>query len=199
MHVLKCLATLASVLVGTAAFAEPLKIADVVELSGVGASNGNNWKNAVELAVAEINAKGGILGRPIALTHYDTQTNPGTSRAQVQKALDDEPYVLLGPIYSGSVKVNMVLAQRAQVPQIVGAQAADLSAAGNKFLFRTNLNQDDGIVKVANYLADTIQAKSVAMVWVNNDYGKGGRDLHGRDEEARHRLCGRDLRRERPG
>ena len=51
-----------------------------------------------------------MLGRKIEVTHYDTQTNPGVARAQVQKALDDEPYVLLGPVYSGSVKVTAPLA-----------------------------------------------------------------------------------------
>ena len=156
--------------------ADPVRIANVVELSGVGASNGNNWKNAVTMAFDEINAKGGLLGRKVELTNYDTQTNPGISRAQVQKALDDNPYVILGPIYSGSVKVNMGLAAEAEVPQIVGAQAAELTKAGNKYLFRTNLNQIDGILKVAAYLQDRMKATKVAMVWVNNDYGKQGRD-----------------------
>jgi hypothetical protein len=46
----------------------------------------------------------------------------------VQKVLDRDPYVVLGPIYSGSVKVNMALTQQAEVPQIVGAEAADITA-----------------------------------------------------------------------
>ena len=170
---------------GGTAGAQPIKIADVVELSGVGASNGNNWKDAVELAFAKINAKGGILGRKIELTHYDTQTNPGVSRAQVQKALDGEPYVILGPIYSGSVKVNMGLAQQAGVPQIVGAQAADLTQMGNPFLFRANIGQQAGMPKIANYIRDEIKAKTVAVVWVNNDFGKGGRDGFTREAAGR--------------
>ncbi|WP_460448303.1 ABC transporter substrate-binding protein [Alsobacter sp. SYSU BS001988] len=173
-------------LISTAALgAEPIRIANVVELSGVGASNGNNWKNAVTMAFDEINAKGGVLGRSLELTNYDTQTNPGVSRAQVQKALDAEPYVILGPIYSGSVKVNMGLAQQAEVPQIVGAQAAELTKMGNKFLFRTNLNQVDGLVKVSAYLQNVVKAKSVAMVWVNNDYGKQGRDAFAAEMKQR--------------
>src|SRR5260221_10072907 len=95
--------------IGTLFAAEPIKFADVIELSGAGATVGTNWRNAATLATEEINAKGGILGRQIQLTDYDTQTNPGVSRAQVQKALDTEPYVILGPIFSGSVKANMML------------------------------------------------------------------------------------------
>jgi len=73
------------------AAAKEVLIADVVELSGGGASNGVNWKEGLELAADEINAKGGILGQPIKLIHLDTQTNPGTSRAMVQKARDEQP------------------------------------------------------------------------------------------------------------
>src|SRR5665811_815008 len=88
------------------AFAQsgPIKLADVAELSGGGATVGTNWKNGIDPAVEEINAKGGVLGHKLEVTHADSQSNPGVARAQVQKALDSEPYVLLGPGYSGSVK-----------------------------------------------------------------------------------------------
>ena len=106
--------TLAVALALSAAHAtaqQTVNIPDVVELSGAGAVSGTNWRDGVILAEDEVNAKGGILGRKIVTTHSDTQSNPGISRAQVQKALDGDPYVILGPIFSGSVKVCMVLAQ----------------------------------------------------------------------------------------
>jgi len=162
---------------GPDARAQPVNIADVVELSGGGASNGINWRQGLELAAAEINAKGGLLGHPVELSHFDTQTNPGVSRAMVQKALDGDPFVIMGPIYSGSVKVNMALAQRAEVPQFVGAQAGDLTEAGDAFLFRANISQALGMTKIADYIENRMKAKKIAIVWVNNDFGKGGRDI----------------------
>ncbi|MDU1671831.1 MAG: ABC transporter substrate-binding protein, partial [Bradyrhizobium sp.] len=155
----------------------PIKIADVAELSGGGATVGNNWKNGIDLAVEEINAKGGILGRKIEVSHADSQSNPGVARAQVQKALDGEPYVLLGPGYSGSVKVTAPLAAEAGITQIMGGEAAELTQAGNKFLFRTSFGQQSSMPKVAKYINDELKAKSVAVVWVNNDFGRGGRDV----------------------
>ncbi|WP_315700902.1 MULTISPECIES: ABC transporter substrate-binding protein [unclassified Bradyrhizobium] len=155
----------------------PIKIADVAELSGGGATVGNNWKNGIDLAVEEINAKGGILGRKIEVSHADSQSNPGVARAQVQKALDAEPYVLLGPGYSGSVKVTAPLAAEAGITQIMGGEAAELTQAGNKFLFRTSFGQQSSMPKVAKYINDELKAKSVAVVWVNNDFGRGGRDV----------------------
>ncbi len=53
--------------------------------------------------VEEINAKGGILGRRINTPHLDTQSDASIARAQVQKVMDDKPYVILGPVFSGSV------------------------------------------------------------------------------------------------
>jgi branched-chain amino acid transport system substrate-binding protein len=163
--------------IGSGAHAQSIKLADVAELSGGGATVGTNWKNGIDLAVEEINAKGGILGHKIEVTHADSQSNPGVARAQVQKALDGEPYVLLGPGYSGSVKVTAPLAAEAGITEIMGGEAAELTQAGNKFIFRTSFGQQSSMPKVARYINDELKAKSVAVVWVNNDFGRGGRDV----------------------
>lgn len=167
---------LALLVSGAAGAQETVLLTDVIELSGNGATVGNNWKNAVDLAVDELNADGGILGRQIEVTHYDTQSNPGVSRAAVQKALGQDPFVVLGPIYSSSTKVNMQLTREAGVPQIVGSEAADITEQGNPYIFRTSLSQAASMPKIANYLRDDVGADSVALIWVNNDFGKGGRD-----------------------
>lgn len=174
-----------SLCAGFARAEDTVYIPDVVELSGPGAVSGTNWRDGVALAIDEINAAGGILGRKIATEHLDTQSNPGVSRAQVQKVLDRDPYVVLGPIYSGSVKVNMALTQQAEVPQIVGAEAADITTQGNPWIFRTAFGQQFSMPKIANYLHDQLKVKSVAVVWVNNDFGKGGRDSFVKEMKAR--------------
>src|SRR3954449_7685401 len=157
----------------------------VIELSGAGAVSGTNYRDGALLAIDEINAKGGILGRKINAPVSDTQSNPGVSRAQVQKAIDSDPYVILGPVFSGSVKVNMVVAQQAEVPQFTGAEAADITQAGNPYIFRTSFGQQMSMPKIANYVRDGAKAKSVAVVWVNNDFGKGGRDSFIKEMNAR--------------
>ena len=59
-------AALASV--ASLAQAQDIRIANIVELSGAGATSGTMFKNGVEMAIKEINAAGGILGRKIAYT-----------------------------------------------------------------------------------------------------------------------------------
>jgi branched-chain amino acid transport system substrate-binding protein len=165
--------------------AQPIKLANVAEFSGPGATVGTNWKNGIDLAIAEINAKGGILGRKIEVSHADSQSNPGVARAQVQKALDDNPYVLLGPGYSGSVKVTAPMAQQAGITQIMGGEAAELTQMGNPYLFRTSFGQQSSMPKIAKYIAEEVKAKTAAVVWVNNDFGKGGRDMISKEFAAR--------------
>lgn len=163
-------------LAGPAIAQEKVKLINVVELSGAGATAGTNWKNGIDLAVADINARGGIMGRQIEIVHYDTQTNPGNTRAAVQRAIDEGTYAVLGPVFSGPIGASMQIAQRAEIAQIVGGEAAGLTRQGNQYLFRTSLSQAAAMPKIAAYLKNTIKASSVTVVWVNNDFGKGGRD-----------------------
>jgi branched-chain amino acid transport system substrate-binding protein len=171
----------------TAAVAQdkPASFAFIGELSGAGAVSSTNFRDGAMMAIEEINAKGGILGRKIELKQYDTQTNPGTARSQMQKAIDEEPYVVLGPIFSGIVKVSMMLTQQAETPMIMGGEASDLTQQGNEYLFRTSFGQQVSMPKIANYMRDGVKAKSVAVVWVNNDFGKGGRDNFVKEMNAR--------------
>jgi len=155
----------------------PIKIVDIVELSGGGATAGTNFDNGVKLAVKEINAAGGILGRKIDLQSLDTQTNPGIAKALSQKAVDDGAYVVMGPVFSGSIIVSMAETKKAEVTNFTGGEAANITQQGNPYIFRTSFTQSTAMPKLARYIKDTLKAKSVAIIYVNNDFGKGGRDV----------------------
>src|SRR5262245_21213013 len=157
----------------------------ILELSGAGAVSGTNFRDGMLMAIDEINAKGGILGRKIDTPLLDTQSDAGISRAQVQKVLDNNPYVVLGPVFSGSVLVDMALTQQAEIPEIVGGEAAAITQKGDPYVFRTSFGQQFSMPKIANYIRDGIKAKTVAVVWVNNDFGKGGRDTFMKEMAAR--------------
>jgi branched-chain amino acid transport system substrate-binding protein len=158
------------------ALAQPIKIANIVELSGAGATSGTNFKNGVELAVKEINASGGILGRKIETTISDTQSNPGVAKGLATKAVDDGVFAVFGPVFSGSILVSMAETKRAEIPNFTGGEAAAITKQGNPYIFRTSFTQDTAMPKVARYIANGLKAKTVALIYVNNDFGKGGRD-----------------------
>src|SRR5678815_5568513 len=170
--------TLAVLAFAGAALAQqpPIRIAGIVELSGTGATSGTNFDNGVKLAVKEINASGGILGRKVEYTSLDTQSQPQVAKALSQKAIDQGAYVVMGPVFSGSILVSMAETRRAEVPNFTGGEASAITKQGNPYIFRTSFTQDTAMPKVARYLKDTVKAKSVAIIWVNNDFGKGGLD-----------------------
>jgi branched-chain amino acid transport system substrate-binding protein len=153
-----------------------IKIANVIELSGAGTTSGTNFKNGVELAIKEINATGGILGHRIESYTVDTQSNPGVAKGLAQKAVDDGVFAVFGPVFSGSILVSMAETRKAEVPNFTGGEAAAITKQGNPYIFRTSFTQDTAMPKVARYMANTLKAKTVAVIFVNNDFGKGGRD-----------------------
>ena len=163
-------------LLSGAASAQPIKIANIVELSGAGATSGTNFKNGVELAVKEINAAGGILGRKIETNTADTQSNPGVAKGLATKAVDDGVFAVFGPVFSGSILVSMAETKRAETPNFTGGEAAAITKQGNPYIFRTSFTQDTAMPKVARYIANNLKAKTVALIYVNNDFGKGGKD-----------------------
>ncbi len=173
--------------------ADTVKIYGLVELSGTGTTSGTNFNNGVKLAVKEINAAGGILGRKIEYIAEDTQSNPGVSKGLAQKAVDEGSYVVMGPVFSGSILVSMAETKRAEIPNFVGGEAAAITQQGNPYIFRTSFTQSTAMPKVANYISDKIKAKVIDIIYTNNDFGKGGRDLAMKSFEARGIKMGADI------
>jgi branched-chain amino acid transport system substrate-binding protein len=58
-----------------------------------------------------------------------------------------------------------------------GGEAAAITQQGNPYIFRTAFTQTTAMPKVARYVNDTLKAKTVAIIYTNNDFGKGGRDV----------------------
>src|SRR3982750_2142290 len=154
------------------AFAQPLlaqqvKVYGLVELSGTGATSGTNFNDGVKLAIKEINAAGGILGRKIEYTAGDTQSQPQIAKALTVKAIDEEAYIVMGPVFSGSILVSMAETKRAGIPNFTGGEAASITQQGNPYIFRTSFTQTAAMPKVARYIKDTLKAKTVAIGGAN--------------------------------
>ena len=160
------------------AFAQnTVKVAAIVELSGGGATAGTNFKNGVAMAVKEVNATGGILGKQIELITTDTTTNPGVALGLTKKAIDQDVFAIFGPVYSGSIIVSMKESEKAQIPNWTGGEAANITTQGNPYIFRTSFTQATAMPKVAKYINQQAKVKNLAIIYVNNDFGKGGLEM----------------------
>ena len=178
MNIRKLIGAVALAVAATGVSAQQtVKLASIVELSGAGTTAGTTFRNGVDLAVKEINAGKGIMGRKIDMTTLDTQSNPGIAKGLTQKVIDQDVFAIFGPVFSGSIMVSMSESQRAEVPNWTGGEAAAITKQGNPYVFRTSFTQADAIPKVVKYINNTIKAKTVAVIYQNNDFGKGGRDV----------------------
>ncbi len=155
-------------------FAQDIKIANLVELSGPGATSGTQFKDGIELAIKEINASGGILGKKITYTTEDTQSNPGVAKGLTQKATDNDVFAIFGPVFTGSIMVSMAESKRAETPNFTGGEGAAITQQGNPYVFRTSFGQSVAFPKIAKYINS--KSKNLAIIYVNNDFGKGGLD-----------------------
>ena len=155
-------------------FAQDIKIANIVELSGPGATSGTQFKDGIELAIKEINASGGILGKKITYTTEDTQSNPGVAKGLTQKATDNDVFAIFGPVFTGSIMVSMAESKRAETPNFTGGEGAAVTQQGNPYVFRTSFGQSVAFPKIAKYI--NTKSKNLAIIYVNNDFGKGGLD-----------------------
>ena len=152
--------------------AQDIKFANIVEMSGPGTTSGVMFKNGVELAIKEINAAGGIMGRKISYTSEDTQSNPGVAKGLTQKAVDNDVFAIFGPVFSGSIMVSMAESKRGETPNFTGGEATAITQQGNPWVFRTAFGQSVSFPKVARYING--KSKKLAVLYVNNDFGKGG-------------------------
>jgi branched-chain amino acid transport system substrate-binding protein len=91
-----------------------------------------------------------------------------------QKAVDDGVVAIFGPVYSGSIMVSMAESKRGEIPNFTGGEAAAITQQGNPYVFRTAFGQATSFPKLAKYI--NTKAKTLAVIYVNNDFGKGGRD-----------------------
>ena len=170
------LTTTALAALGASIAQAEVRIASVAELSVAGAAAGAVWHDGIKMAAEEINAAGGILGEQIELVEYDSQTDPQNSRAMVQKAIDEDAYVLMGTVYSSSTVVNMLVAMQNGYPQFTGSESPTITAKGNPYIFRTAFGAQKGLPKLGSYIKDDLGASKVAVIWANTEFGKGGHD-----------------------
>jgi branched-chain amino acid transport system substrate-binding protein len=168
------------VLVVTQTKKEPaeIKIGAILPLTGNAALAGLNAREGIELAVEEINSKGGINGIKIKMIYEDTQADPKTAVAAVNKLIkvDKVPYIIDNSISSVTLAVAPICEENKTVLLATGATAPKISAAGD-FIFRIwNSDAVEG-ERMAMYTADILKLKRIGILYINNDYGIGLKDV----------------------
>jgi branched-chain amino acid transport system substrate-binding protein len=99
---------------------EPIKIGLIQPLSGPIAAAGSYITNAAKIAVERINAKGGVLGRPLELVIEDNKSDPAETRNAAEKLIvRDKVPIIIGAWGSSMTLAMMPLAAQHGVPILV--------------------------------------------------------------------------------
>jgi len=152
---------------------ESIKIGFVGPLSGELANMGENARAAVMIAVEEINAAGGVLGKKIEVVYEDDLCTGATGANAMSKLVNtDKVVAVLGSLCSGATLGEAPIAEAAKVVQLSYCSTSPLITAAGDYIFRdvpSDLFQAD---YAAKYLMQNGKIK-VALLAVKNDWGEG--------------------------
>jgi branched-chain amino acid transport system substrate-binding protein len=155
--------------------AEPIKIGEYASLTGKEAGFGQTSHHGVTLAVEEINAAGGILGRPLELVYEDDQTKPGESATAVKKLISrDKVVALIGEVSSSRSLEAAPIAQGAKIPMIAPAATNERVTKVGNYIFRVCFIDPFQGGVMAKFATEDLKVKKVAILSsVSNAYSLG--------------------------
>ena len=152
-----------------------ITIGGIFPLSGAVAVYGVECKKGIDLAIEEINAAGGVMGKNLVLISEDDEGNPDkTVNAFTKLVTKNKVKMVIGSLTSGCTKAITTRAQASKVIQIApAATAADITDAGN-YIFRTCfIDPFQGTVG-GKFSAENLGCKNAAILYdIGNDYSVG--------------------------
>jgi branched-chain amino acid transport system substrate-binding protein len=157
--------------------AEPILIGVSGPLTGSYAQYGLAWKRGFDLALDEINASGGIKGRPLQYLFSDTQNDPKQTIAVAQKYVVDKRIVIAtGDFSSSSSMAASAIYQRAGLVQLGFNNSNPAFPKGGDYCWSNSPSDENEAPAQAAYARD-LGLKKVAVFLLNTDWGKTAGDL----------------------
>lgn len=185
-------ATTLGLLMSTPALAvEPIKIGLVAALSGQSAKSGEALTRGLTIAIEEINADGGILGRPVELIRRDDESNPAKGMLAARELVQREKVTVLFGGLDTPVSLAIVpLANQMKVP-FMGAWAAGTAitqnGASDNYVFRVSAMDEIVDEALVQYGIDEYGMQKPGMLLINNPWGESN------EKGFRHALEQRDM------
>ncbi|MBA3877794.1 MAG: branched chain amino acid ABC transporter substrate-binding protein [Anaerolinea sp.] len=158
---------------GSPTTGEPIIIGIITPLTGEVAIDGELTKKGIDLAVAEVNAGGGVGGRQIEVRLEDGACDPAATASAAEKLLTrDKVIALEGAFCSSATAAAMPLAARAQTPFVSAlSTAADLTEQGNAWFSRFAPTEALMAAQATPILVGELGIKKAAILTFNDDYG----------------------------
>ena len=156
---------------------EPVVVGVCGPLTGQYAQYGAQWKKGFDLALEEINAGGGINGRPLKYVFEDSQSDPRQTVAIARKFVADEKILVeLGDFSSAASMAASPIYQAAGMVQFGFTNSHPKFTDGGDFIWSNAVNQADEMPLLADFVRD-LGLKRVAVLYINSDWGRTAKDI----------------------
>ena len=151
---------------------EPIRIGFHVPLTGFAAGDGKSAQLGAELAVEQINAEGGVLGRPLELVTYDDQAAAEQAVPLANKLLGEGVKAVISGSYSAPTRAAAGVFQKEGIPYISAyAIHPDITRAGD-YVFRTSFMGEVQGRAGAKLVGEILDKQRVVLITLNNDFGQ---------------------------
>jgi branched-chain amino acid transport system substrate-binding protein len=151
---------------------EPIRIGYLPALTGPSSSTGVGMNRGNQLAIDEINAAGGIDGRPLELIVRDTQSDPTKAVNGAAELIHSKVSVVFGPVNSGESLAAVPLLARAKILQVHPCWVDSLTDPKKYPMCFRNAPTNQQIGAAANrYVVEVLKHKKVAVISDTTGYG----------------------------
>ncbi len=154
---------------------EPIKVGEYASLTGSEAAFGQSSHKGTQLAIDEVNAAGGVLGRQIELITEDNQSKAGESTTIVKKFINrDKVVAVLGEVASSRSLEGAPVCQAAGIPMISPSSTNPKVTETGDYIFRVCFIDPFQGKLLAEFAAKTLKAKkAVILSDVSSAYSVG--------------------------
>jgi branched-chain amino acid transport system substrate-binding protein len=156
--------------------ADPIKVGVVVPVTSILAAYGTPFVVALQLAVDDANAQGGVEGRKIELVVEDSQASNTVAINALNKVLEEKPVAVFGPALGPQVLAMMPITEREQIPFLAGPSTRRVTQQGAKYFFRTGTHDALDKEVVTRFMVEDLKKTKVGILHVGNEWGYSGRD-----------------------
>ena len=154
----------------------PIKVGVVLPLTGAQQKFGEIENNSFLMGMEEINAAGGVNGRPIELLIEDDKSKIDIGRSAAEKLILQDKVIVLTGGYSSDVTFAMAaVAQHRKVPFLITTGAADeITELGADYVFRLNQPVSEYARALTEFLQQVVKPKSVVILYEKSLFGQSG-------------------------
>lgn len=153
-----------------------IKIGVIAPLSGGSAKYGEDIKRGYDLAVEEINEKGGVRGTKIKLIYEDSEGKSEKAVAAAQKLIHkDKVIVILGALWSSPTLAVAPIAEKNKVVLLSSGSSSPKVTDAGDYIFRNEISDAYGAAETAKLFFNN-GFDRIAILYINNDFGIGFRD-----------------------